>query len=295
MTSLSSNNATSINIICYTLISERLTVSLTNWEKAVADYIPLHGVRFVKGTTRTAEEQERAQAQRLNATKGPKPRTRYIDYVFKTYYFCHHSGEKRHAKTEQNNSSEGSRNLVATCYKSDPNNVVLYHSGNHNHQIAGLEDPKFLPLSQVAKQLNEQILCKGFRKRDTRISIQNNFLRHSQANFNIDVEQSLGNKAQVIVHRDQMVHSTEKKAQDPKDSVKLWLTQLKKVILWSQSALCFKISVSRLIVTVEDVTNCALFKALIKSSLLVVRIEFLLMYILDIRCERLLIKACGRF
>ncbi|GAA5799661.1 hypothetical protein HPULCUR_005077 [Helicostylum pulchrum] len=99
----------------------------------------------------------------------------------------------------------------ATCYKSDPNNVVLYHTGNHNHQIAGLEDSKFLPLSQVAKQLNEQILCKGFRKRDTKISIQNNFLRHSQANFNIDVEQSLGNKAQVIVHRDRMVHSTEKK------------------------------------------------------------------------------------
>ncbi|GAA5801544.1 hypothetical protein HPULCUR_006992 [Helicostylum pulchrum] len=180
---------------------QRLTVSLTNWEKAVADYILLHDVRFVKGTTRTAEEQERAQAQRLNATKGPKPRARYIDYVFKTYYSCHHSGEKRHAKTEQNNSSEGSRklqkkskkiectaNLVATCYKSDPNNVVLHHTGNHNHQIGGLEDLKFLPLSQVAKQLIEQRLREGFRKRDTRISIQNNFLRYSQANLNIDVE-----------------------------------------------------------------------------------------------------------
>ncbi|GAA5804343.1 hypothetical protein HPULCUR_009831 [Helicostylum pulchrum] len=236
---MSSNNATSIHISCYTPISERLTVPLTNWEKSVVDYIPLHGVRFVKGTTRTAEGQERAKAQRLNATEGPKPRTRYIDYVFKTYYSCHRSGEKRQAKTEQNNSSEGSRKLQK---KNDPNNVVLHHTGNHNHQIGGFEDLKFLPLSQVAKQLIEQKLCKGFRKRDTRISIQNNFLRHSQSNFNIDVEQSLGNKAQVVVHRDQMVHSTEKKAQDPKDSVKLWLTQLKKVILWNQSALCFKIS-----------------------------------------------------
>ncbi|GAA5803434.1 hypothetical protein HPULCUR_008916 [Helicostylum pulchrum] len=250
---MSSNNATSIHISCYTPISERLTVPLTNWEKSVVDYILLHGVRFVKGTTRTAEGQERAKAQRLNATEGPKPRTRYIDYVFKTYYSCHRSGEKRQAKTEQNNSSEGSRklqkkskkiectaNLVATCYKSDPNNVVLHHTGNHNHQIGGLEDLKFLPLSQVAKQLIEQRLREGFKKRDTRISIQNHFLHYSQANLNTDVEQSLGNEAQVIVHRDQMVHSTEiysiykkiqkafyKKADDQKESVKLWLTELK--------------------------------------------------------------------
>ncbi|KAI9257858.1 hypothetical protein EDC94DRAFT_179118 [Helicostylum pulchrum] len=83
---------------------------------------------------------------------------------------------------------ECTANLVATCYKSDPNNVVLHHTGNHNHQIGGLEDLKFLPLSQVAKQLIEQRLREGFRKRDTRISIQNNFLRYSQANLNIDVE-----------------------------------------------------------------------------------------------------------
>ncbi|GAA5797736.1 hypothetical protein HPULCUR_003130 [Helicostylum pulchrum] len=203
-------------------MSKRLTVPLTNWEKSVVDYIPLHGVRFVKGTTRTAEGQERAKAQRLNTTEGPKPRTRYIDYVFKTYYSCHRSGEKRQTKPSKIIAAkdlenykkkvkkiECTANLVATCYKSDPNNVVLHHTGNHNHQIGGLEDLKFLPLSQVAKQLIEQRLREGFRKRDTRISIQNHFLRYSQANLNTDVEQSLGNEAQVIVHRDQMVHSTE--------------------------------------------------------------------------------------
>ncbi|GAA5802012.1 hypothetical protein HPULCUR_007472 [Helicostylum pulchrum] len=156
---MSSNNATSLRISCYTPISERCIVPLTNWEKAVADYIPLYSVRFVKGT-RTAEEQER----RLNASEGPK----------------------------QNNDSEESRkllkkteciaSLVVTCYKSDPNNVILHHTGNHNHQIDGIEDLKFLPLSQVAKH---------------------------QANLKIDVEQSLGNEAQVIVHRERAFYKIQ--------------------------------------------------------------------------------------
>ncbi|KAI8989536.1 hypothetical protein BDB01DRAFT_718301, partial [Pilobolus umbonatus] len=148
------------------------------------------------------------------------------------YYTCNRQGTYK--KSNDDNSGAVQRTvqkkskkigfpatLKVTCFKNDPDNVVIKHNGEHNHAVGSLDNLRHLPLSSSVREKMEQILRKGYARRDTRISIQRSLLE----------EVSIGS----FVHRDQLISAHEvyniskrigmevyKKAEDQLEIIKLY-------------------------------------------------------------------------
>lgn len=244
------SNFTSIPIQRYSPIPNKLTVSRDFYKQSIEDFIPKYGVKFVTSSYKDGTKIERAQEDRMaDDSSSVKRRKHVIRYIFKVYYKCHRADEKQEREDQPKGGKSGTTrdlqkkskkikceaSLVATCFKSDSNNVILEHSGNHNHQLGAIDDLQYLPLSNAAKVVIEERLREGYRKRDTRIAIQSNFVEYIKAN-NLGDESSYN----TIVHRDQLVHATEiyniykkiqeafyKRSESQEESLKIWLEELK--------------------------------------------------------------------
>ncbi|ORE18108.1 hypothetical protein BCV71DRAFT_286015 [Rhizopus microsporus] len=112
--------------------------------------------------------------------------------------------------------------LKATCLKSDPNFVEIVHIDVHNHEIGGAED-----LKEKGNQM--QRLREGCSKRNCRIAIQKDFRK-----FTRDFLMLPEDSSSQIVHQDEVYNlykmvqeSFYRKAVDEKESVGLWLEELK--------------------------------------------------------------------
>ncbi|CEG67520.1 hypothetical protein RMATCC62417_03936 [Rhizopus microsporus] len=196
--------------------------------KNVDDSLVKHGVQWVSPRY-IKEPVERTDEE---SSSGPnKRRKRTVPYVWYTEFKCYRFGTCRDKVAEgvpvKGDSSDKPRELQkaskktdckaklkATCLKSDPNSVELVHIGVHNHEVGGAED---------------------LNKRDCRIAIQKDFHKFTR-DFLMLPE---GSNSQVL-HGDQIVHQDEvynldkmvqesfyRKAVDEKESVGLWLEELK--------------------------------------------------------------------
>lgn len=219
-----------ITVQRYTPIPDAIVVPVETWKQAVDDYLPNHGVRFVVSANKDSSKIEKRQQERaMDENSQVKRRKRIIRYVFKTYHVCHRAGNKQRRQDRPKGGNSGvSREkkskkincparLIATCWKNSPQEVILEHVGVHNHQVGGPEDLQHLPLSKATKDLIEQRLREGFKRRDTRISIQNFFNQCLQTTPTTTTNTTTPttttndetNTNNVIIHRDQMVHATE--------------------------------------------------------------------------------------
>ncbi|KAI9362835.1 hypothetical protein BD770DRAFT_300583, partial [Pilaira anomala] len=124
--------------------------------------------------------------------------------------------------------------LKVTCYKSSPDMVTLKVMNEHNHEVGGSDDIKHLPLSKEAGDYIEGRLREGYRKRDTRLSIQKNYREYMRG-----LTKDISATTNTILHRDQIVHADEiyniykkiqesfyKRTDDQKESIKIWLNEL---------------------------------------------------------------------
>ncbi|KAI8378856.1 hypothetical protein EDC96DRAFT_571031 [Choanephora cucurbitarum] len=180
-----------------------------------------------------------------------KRRKRVVEYVWYTEYKCHRSGTYRDRVAEGSRTKGGSggkardlqkaskktdckAKLKVVCFKRDPENVEIVHIDTHNHDVGGMDDLKYLPLSNERKAIISERLREGYSKRDCRIAIQKDF-RKFISEFLTD---GSGNDNR-IYRRDQVVHQGEihnlykkiqetfyMKSSNEKESVKLWLKDL---------------------------------------------------------------------
>lgn len=73
---------------------------------------------------------------------------------------------------------------VATYLKNDPKDAVLEHTGAHGHELDDTEDLQHLILSAAINIMIETRLWEGYRKRYTRVAIQNSLVQYIKASFN---------------------------------------------------------------------------------------------------------------
>ncbi|KAI8983673.1 hypothetical protein BDB01DRAFT_109794 [Pilobolus umbonatus] len=134
-----------------------------------------------------------------------KRRKRIVVYSWYIDYNCH-SGKKEEKLVWQKacKKSNCPARLKVTCFKNNPNMVTLETVNEHNHAIGGSDDIKHLPLSREAREYIEGRLREGYRKRDTRLSIQKNYGAFMQS---LSIGDSL--ESSTVLHRDQFVHADE--------------------------------------------------------------------------------------
>ncbi|ORE17056.1 hypothetical protein BCV71DRAFT_182205, partial [Rhizopus microsporus] len=116
--------------------------------------------------------------------------------------------------------------LIATCYFSNPEEVVITVDGNHCHVLGSSGGLRYLPLSADVKVAILQRLQEGYNTRSVRFTMHRAFRSHNEASTS-------------ILHRDNYIHSEDvynifrkvferayKRYDDQKASVKLWLNHL---------------------------------------------------------------------
>ncbi|ORE18341.1 hypothetical protein BCV71DRAFT_285463 [Rhizopus microsporus] len=154
--------------------------------------------------------------QDLDGTRG-RP---HADYLWRSLYECHRAGSKRCAMAIQRTLQKKSKKigckarLIATCYFSSPEEVLIMVDGNHCHVLGSAEDLQYLSLSA------------GYNTRSIRFAMHRAFRSHNEASTS-------------IAHRDNFIHSEDvynifrkvferayKRHDDQKTSVKHWLNHL---------------------------------------------------------------------
>ncbi|KAG1264473.1 hypothetical protein G6F68_004305 [Rhizopus microsporus] len=92
--------------------------------------------------------------QDLDGTRG-RP---HADYLWRSLYECHRAGSKRCAMAIQRTLQKKSKKigckarLIATCYFSSPEEVLIMVDGNHCHVLGSAEDLQYLSLSAGVKE-----------------------------------------------------------------------------------------------------------------------------------------------
>ncbi|KAG1187371.1 hypothetical protein G6F70_009567 [Rhizopus microsporus] len=132
--------------------------------------------------------------QDLDGTRGRLP----ADYLWRSLYECHRVGSKRHAMAVQRTLQKKKKieckaRLIAICYFSNPEEVVITVDGNHCHVLGSAKDLQYLPLSADVKEAILQRLQEGYNTRSVRFAIHRAFRSHNEASTSIH-------------HRDNFVH-----------------------------------------------------------------------------------------
>ncbi|CEJ04360.1 hypothetical protein RMCBS344292_18324 [Rhizopus microsporus] len=83
--------------------------------------------------------------------------------------------------------------LIAICYFSNPEEVVITVDSNHCHVLGSAKDLQYLPLSADVKEAILQRLQEGYNTRSVRFAIHRAFRSHNEASTSIH-------------HRDNFVH-----------------------------------------------------------------------------------------
>ncbi|GAA5807640.1 hypothetical protein MFLAVUS_001010 [Mucor flavus] len=195
-------NNTTYTVNTYGVMPSIIEIPVIDYKATIDSFIAKYGVRWVYHKKVVDKEPTEGSA--------PKRRKTVFRYVWYINYFCHRSGTKRvksfvNQTGKQRNLQKETKKqncparLKVVCYQNNPSIAVF----EHNHEIGGLDDIKHLPLSNEARAYIEGRLNEGYRKRDTRLSIQKNY-RIFMQNLSIDMSRS-----STVVHKDQMVHADE--------------------------------------------------------------------------------------
>ncbi|KAI8644074.1 hypothetical protein BD408DRAFT_384629 [Parasitella parasitica] len=201
----------------YRPIPSELTVPESEWETTLENNVSLYGVKWIKKNIKAR------QTVIANGERPDKKRKAVSLYFWYATFECHRAGEKRNKMAEGSITKGGasgvardlqkpskkincSAKLKVICYKNNPGYATFIYTGEHNHDVGGLNDLQHLPLSKEARELIEQRLKEGFSKRQTRIAIQTNCNKFITEN---QVLAGLDNLTSSLIHRDQMVHADE--------------------------------------------------------------------------------------
>ncbi|CEG65970.1 hypothetical protein RMATCC62417_02636 [Rhizopus microsporus] len=213
----------------YSGILEKIAVPIFEWRKNVDDSLVKHGVQWVslryikKPVERTDEESSSGLNKQFKCHRF----STCCDKIAEGVRVKGDSSGKPRELQKASKKTDCKAKLKATCLKSDPNSVEIVHIGVHNHEIGGVEDLKYLPLSKEKKEIIMQRLREGYNKKDFRKFTRGFLMLPEDSNSQ-------------VLHRDQMVHQDEvynlykivqeslyRKAVDEAESVGLWLEELK--------------------------------------------------------------------
>ncbi|CEJ02024.1 hypothetical protein RMCBS344292_16041 [Rhizopus microsporus] len=218
------NSSTETNIAAYSPVPELQVTDIAQYKKVIESHVVKYGVKWViRKTTRND-----ITDQVLVGARG-RPRA---DYLWRSLYECHRAGSKRHAMAVQRTLQKKSEKigckarLIATCYFSNPEEVVITVDGNHCHVLGSAEDLQYLPLSIDVREAIFQRLQEGYNTRSVRFAMHKAFRSQNEASTSTP-------------HRDNFIHSEDgynifrkvferayKRHDDQKASVKLWLNHL---------------------------------------------------------------------
>ncbi|KAI8969418.1 hypothetical protein BDB01DRAFT_855966 [Pilobolus umbonatus] len=171
-------SASTYSIHTYQPVSTVIEVPFTEYEKVIEGSIAKYGVKWMYNRKVTAKNSNDEEA--ASATSIPP------------------------IKRSANKKSNCPARLKVTCFKNNPNMVTLENVNEHNHAIGGSDDIKHLPLSREAREYIKGQFREGYRKRDTRLSIQKNNDAFMQS---LSIGDSL--ESSTVLHRDQFVHADE--------------------------------------------------------------------------------------
>ncbi|CEG75305.1 hypothetical protein RMATCC62417_10370 [Rhizopus microsporus] len=209
------NSLTEINIAAYNPVPVLQVTDITQYKKVFESHW------IIKNTTRN-----NIMDQNLDRARG-RPRA---DCLWRSLYECYRAGSKRHAmavqRTLQKKKIGYKARLIATCYFSNPEEVVITVDGNHCHVLGSAEDLQYLSLSADVKIAIFQRLQEGYNTRSVRFAMHRAFRSQNETSTSIP-------------HRDNFIHSEDvynifrkvferayKRHDDQKASVKLWLNHL---------------------------------------------------------------------
>ena len=233
--------APNYTIETYQLMPTKMEAPVADYQSIVDGSIAKYGVKWIYNKKIT----EKVTPVEEPGTSTIKRRKRDIKYIWYIDYKCHRSGKKenrtfpnisgKHRELQKaSKKNHCPARLKVTCFKHDPEKVTLETIKEHNHQIGGSEDLQHLPLSKEARTFIEDRLNQGYRNRNTRLEIQQNYRQYMQ---NLSRDFSLSTNT--VSHRDQMVHTNEiyniykkiqesfyKRADDQRESIRLWLDEL---------------------------------------------------------------------
>ncbi|KAI7902883.1 uncharacterized protein BX663DRAFT_486179 [Cokeromyces recurvatus] len=192
----------------YQPIPLSIVVSEQLMEVALESFVEKYGVLWNAGK-RYAHQEESSSATSNEEGSTVRKRNRTVFHIWYKAFSCHRAGGK---------AKNSSRTLGA--------NVVFTFEGSHHHDIGSSSNFAFLPVSQNTKNFIFQQLREGYMCRDVRLSIQRQLTSYVQQHFQISVNGAALNE---IVHRDQVLDpkNTYRRAVDQKESVKLWLRELR--------------------------------------------------------------------
>ncbi|ORE20052.1 hypothetical protein BCV71DRAFT_262427 [Rhizopus microsporus] len=128
------NSSTEINIAAYSPVPELQVTDIAQHKKVIESHVVKHSVKWVmRKTTRNDITDQNLDGVRDRPC---------ADYLWRSLYECHRAGSKRHAMAAR---------LIATCYFSNLEEVVITVDGNHCHVLGSAEDLQYLPLSADVK------------------------------------------------------------------------------------------------------------------------------------------------
>ncbi|CEG74033.1 hypothetical protein RMATCC62417_09306 [Rhizopus microsporus] len=208
------NSSTEINSAAYSPVPELQVTDIVQYKKVIESHVIKHGSKWIiKNTTRN-----NITDQEPNEVRG-RPRA---DYLWRSLCEGHHAGSKRHAMVIQRTLQKKSKKigckarLIATCYFSNSEEVVITVDGNHCHVLGSAD----------VKEAILQRLQEGYNARSVRFAMHRAFHSHNEASTSIP-------------HRDNFIHSEDvynifrkvfdrayKRHDDQKASAKLWLNHL---------------------------------------------------------------------
>ncbi|CEI86774.1 hypothetical protein RMCBS344292_01203 [Rhizopus microsporus] len=161
------NSATEINIAAYSPVLELQVTDIVQYKKVIESHVVKHSVK--KTTRNDITDQD------LDGARG-RPRA---DYLWRSL-------KKIRCKAR----------LIATCYFSNPEEVVITVDGNHCYVLGSAEDLQYLPLSADVKEAILQRLQEGYNTRSVRFAMHRAFRSHNEASTSIP-------------HRDNFIHSED--------------------------------------------------------------------------------------
>ena len=142
------NFSTEINIAAYSSVPELQVTDISQYKKVIESHVVKHSVKWVmRKTTRNDITDQNLDGVRDRPC---------ADYLWRSLYECHRVGSKRHAMAVQRTLQKKKKieckaRLIAICYFSNPEEVVITVDGNHCHVLGSAEDLQYLPLSADVK------------------------------------------------------------------------------------------------------------------------------------------------
>ncbi|CEG69946.1 hypothetical protein RMATCC62417_05931 [Rhizopus microsporus] len=167
------NSSIEINITAYSPVPELQVTDIAQYKKIIESHVVKYGFKWIiRKTARndiTDQDLDGARATRYGRSKNLAKKSKKIGCKAR---------------------------LIATCYFSNPEKLVITVDGNHCHVLGSAEDLQYLPQSANVNKAILQRLQEGYNTRSVRFAMHRAFRSHNEAPTSIP-------------HRDSFIHSED--------------------------------------------------------------------------------------